>query len=125
MLFTYFVCFPTHGQVRFLRNDTRVVSAGGNDCSVFVWKHRYAVGSIVDGVELDEDDPEKLVITTMEEIMALEAAEIEDCFKGKEAEEAEDAMRREGLDADYDLDALKHVISVYYLGTAGCAAGIM
>ena len=93
--------------VRFLRNDTRVVSAGGNDCSVFVWKHRYAVGSIVDGVELDEDDPEQLIVTTMEEIMAIEAAEIKDCFKGKEAEEQEDAMRREGLDADYDLDALK------------------
>ena len=95
--------------VRFLRNDSRVISAGGNDCSVFVWKHRYAVGSIVDGVELEEDDPEKIVVTTMEEIMAIEAAEIEECFKGKEAEEAEDAMRREGLDADYDLDALKPV----------------
>ena len=97
--------------VRFMRDDSRVVSAGGNDCSVFVWKHRYCVGAIVNGVEIEEEDleggKEFLVKTTKADIEALENAEIEDCFVGKEAEEAEDAMHREGLDADFDLDALK------------------
>ena len=88
--------------VRFLRNDSRVVSAGGNDCSVFVWKHR-----MVKDDPDDEDEDEVLVETSMEDILEREAEEATACFRGKDDEEEEDAKRREGLDADYDLDALK------------------
>ena len=79
--------------VDFTANDSRVISVGGNDCSVFVWKHKAANGDTV--------------VLTEKERSAQTKADIDICFKTKLKEEMLQQLEAEGIDPDVNLDALK------------------